>query len=222
MEQELTRLMNDLVDTFNETSLVEKEKKLKDISKFVQRDLRAMFILSSAIDLTQYNASVKEFQNSMREFALHEEELMPRLDRNILRNGRTPIETIQGFVNEHIQVLRSTLMNRVSLTIDALENDDTRKRVASNKRPTVANSSSESVESNTIPAKGNNATLRLGVREKNQDKDAPKEKAKKRGRGMAARGIVLQNPASDTLAAPAYYVPYQEVGRFNLKVYKKI
>lgn len=112
-------------------------------------------------------------------------------------------------------------MNRVSLTIDALENDDTRKRVASNKRPTVANSSSESVESNTIPAKGNNATLRLGVREKNQDKDAPKEKAKKRGRGMAARGIVLQNPASDTLAAPAYYVPYQEVGRFNLKVYKK-
>lgn len=204
MEKELIKMTNELLDTFHTSTMAEKEKKLKEISKFVQRDLRAMFLVSSAIDLTQYNASVAEFRNSMREFVLQGEQLVPRLDRFVLTNGKSPEETIRNFINDHITILRNTLTNRVTTSVASLKEDDQkRKRQRSTTMQPIVVNSSESPEMNAISKKGKDSTT----------KATPKEKgnAKKRS-GMADAGDALQNIE----LIPVYFVPlvpFQNVGR---------
>lgn len=205
MEKELTKLMNDLLDNFNTSTMAEKEKKLKEISRFIQRDFRAMFILSSAIDLTQYNASIEEFRNSMREFALHGEQLTPKLDMQVLRNGKTPIDPIRNFVHEHIQILRSTLINRVGAAIDTLQTDGQSNKKAATNRPIVVASSEDTIETNTIPLKQKNETSRSSGTTTTE-----KEPKKKKGNGMVPSRTFLQGLATEL--NPVYYIPYQEVG----------
>lgn len=208
MEKELLKLTNDLLDTFNTSSFTEKEKKLNDISKFVQRDLRAMFILSSAIDLTQYNASVKEFQNAMKEFTLHGEELAPRLDRDLLKNGKTPSQTIREFVNDHIQVLRNILINRVTLSIETLEKDEDRKR-GSKMRPIVVPSSEGDSESNS--------TLSLiGKPKKKKTSTDGQKRINDLGKGIKTYRNVPQDSSSYEVGT-VFHFPHQEVGgqQFN-------
>lgn len=202
MEMELTKLMNDFVDTFNDTSLTGKEKKVKEISRFVQRDLRAMFILSSAIDLTHYNASFEEFRNSMREFALAGEQMAPKLDKHVLRNDNHPVTTIRNFVDEHIRILRNALMNRVSDSIAAMKSEDEINGTSLKIRPILIQSE-ENVEDNTIPL----PKIKSGAEKEEEDSKTGKDK--KPAKKSVANSPVgpFDSPAEVT---SVYYQSYQD------------
>lgn len=204
MEKELLKLTTDLLENFNETTMADKVKKLKDISRFIQRDLRAMFILSSAIDLTHYNASLSEFRDSMKEFTLRGEELAPKLNTDILTNGKTPIDTIKLFVEEHIQVLRNSLMNRVSVTVEALKADtqEAQTRRSLSTRPIVV-VSSESIEDNLIPQKGDNESG-----SKSKEKDSGK-KSSGSAKGLNNSRLGFQN--NQNALSFLIFFPEQEV-----------
>lgn len=199
MEMELTKMINDFVETFNDTSLTGQEKKLKEISKFVQRDLRAMFILSSAIDLTHYNASFEEFRNSMREFALNAEQISPRLEKDVLRNNKHPLQTVRDFIDEHIRILRNSLLNRVSDSIAAMKMEDDSKSLfvqPINVQPTA------SEEKNELPSIPTTETSKRGS----------KKGGKSKGSRKVAAGIRNIPKNYDELTS-ASYLPYQEVRR---------
>lgn len=210
MEKELIRMTHDLLDNFNTSSMAEKETKLKEISKLVQRDLRAMFILSSAIDLTQYNASVAEFRNAMKEFAQQGELLAPKLDKLILKNGKSPVDTIRNFVTEHIRILRNTLMDRVSVSVASLQEETHKKRSLAS-QPIVVYST-ENIEANTIPMKGDE-TMNGKMEKKNKGTEKKRKKS----------GMVHSGDADEGVSAglnPIYYIPYQEVGELQLTLRK--
>lgn len=210
MEKELIRMTHDLLDNFNTSSMAEKETKLKEISKFVQRDLRAMFILSSAIDLTQYNASVAEFRNAMKEFAQQGELLAPKLDKLILKNGKSPVDTIRNFVTEHIRILRNTLMDRVSVSVASLQEETHKKRSLAS-QPIVVYST-ENIEANTIPMKGDE-TMNGKMEKKNKGTEKKRKKS----------GMVHSGDTDEGVSAglnPIYYIPYQEVGELHLTLRK--
>lgn len=195
METELTKLINDFVETFNDTSLTGQEKKLKEISRFVQRDLRAMFILSSAIDLTHYNASFDEFRNSMREFALNAEQISPRLEKDVLRNNKDPLQTIQNFIEEHIRILRNSLLNRVSDSIATMKMEDDSKTLLV--QPIIVQSD--------------------GSTEENVTKSS-KRGSKKSGRGKGSRKVAIglrHIPKNVEELTSVTYLPYQEVRRIT-------
>lgn len=184
MEQELTKMTNEFVNSFNTSTMADKRKQLKEISRFVQRDLRAMFILNNAIDLSRHNSTFAEFQKSLKSFVVESEQLSPKLERNLL-TGDHPTETIRSFIETHVELLRTSLLGRVSVSIDAMQNDQNKKL---HMKPIFVEGDEQL---NVIPKGG-------GIVQPNSVK-----------RPFKGTRTVENNGFSENTGA--YYVPYQEV-----------
>lgn len=184
MEKELTKMTNEFVDNFNNSTMADKRKHLKEISRFVQRDLRAMFILNNAIDLSRHNSTFSEFQKSLQSYVAQSEQLTPKMERNLL-NGDRPTETLRAFIETHVELLRSSLLGRVSESIDSMQNGQNKKL---HMKPIFVEGGDDQM--NVIPQGGI---------------IQPPLKRPFGGTRSAAEHVGLTENTS------AYYVPYQEV-----------
>lgn len=147
MEVELNKMADDFYDTYRAASELERQQKLQDISKFMQRDLRAMFILNNAIDLTTKNSTLDDFQKAIKAATLKNELEAPRFNRNAVKDAANPVKMVRGYVNDHVQLIRSGLLGRVGATVEQLRYDQKRQKVKESRAKANYRIVTKSVES---------------------------------------------------------------------------